>query len=306
MWWRGNPNWIPLASKFTIVTKTWYHVTYTYDGSKLCLYINGDLTDTLTVTLAKLTSSTLWYLGRDGRTGATAFQGKLNEFKLWDHALSVKEIAENYRTLILHYKLSGRDILLGTCKNITWNQLINPNNFPASGTQNGLIFASNAQEGSITFNGDCTAYTVRSINHGSVPVTQGHKYVFKGCPPGGVNPDNSTIGTYDYRISYNDGGTKYLSDFGNGLLWTSTITGTINVYVRFAKNSHNTNVTFYPKVFDLTLMFGSGNEPDLKTFLEMFPYNYYPYDSGTIKNLSEPILDLSGYNRDVNETVGNI
>ena len=47
---------------------------------------------------------------------------------------------------------------------------------------------------------------------------------------------------------------------------------------------------------DLTQMFGSGNEPTLEEFKLMFSLPYYPYDAGTVKDLTLPITDCSGYN----------
>jgi hypothetical protein len=49
----------------------------------------------------------VYYLGRDSRTGTTAFNGRLNDFRIYDHALSEKEVKEIAKGLILHYKLDN-------------------------------------------------------------------------------------------------------------------------------------------------------------------------------------------------------
>jgi hypothetical protein len=50
-----------------------------------------------------------YYLGNDGRsdTTSTSFKGYLNDFRIYDHCLSQKEIDDIYHTLILHYPLKG-------------------------------------------------------------------------------------------------------------------------------------------------------------------------------------------------------
>lgn len=50
-------------------------------------------------------------------------------------------------------------------------------------------------------------------------------------------------------------------------------------------------------IFDLTEMFGAGNEPSLKDFFGMFPNLNYPYDVGTTMSFVEPVPDSSGYER---------
>jgi hypothetical protein len=56
-------------------------------------------------------------------------------------------------------------------------------------------------------------------------------------------------------------------------------------------------------------MFGSGNEPTKEEFDAMFPLHYYPYDAGTVKNLTLPIPDISGNHYDLiangNPTLSN-
>jgi hypothetical protein len=54
-----------------------------------------------------ISSGVIYYLGRDARTGATAFNGKLNDVRIYDHALSAKEVEEIAKGLVLHYKLDN-------------------------------------------------------------------------------------------------------------------------------------------------------------------------------------------------------
>lgn len=51
-------------------------------------------------------------------------------------------------------------------------------------------------------------------------------------------------------------------------------------------------------VFDLTQMFGAGNEPATAAEFEaLFPLNYYAYDSGSLLNLTATGLQTNGFNR---------
>ena len=70
------------------------------------------------------------------------------------------------------------------------------------------------------------------------------------------------------------------------------------------------NVKLQPQIFDLTAMFGSGNEPaSVEEFEKMFPADYYPYNAGeivsagvtevavgdTVHKIPEAIRNLPGY-----------
>jgi hypothetical protein len=62
----------------------------------------------------------------------------------------------------------------------------------------------------------------------------------------------------------------YASGFAAGIKVFLTANATYNFSVKF-------------NIFDLTLMFGSGNEPTtIEQFREMFPAEYYPYNSGEL------------------------
>ena len=272
-----------------VETNKWYHIALVFDNNRVGnFYINGVLKHTRNTGSFSFTGD--FDLGR-GNNGESYRQALFNDLRIYDHALSTREVKEIAKGLVLHYQLDDPEIMLSKCTNINWNQLINQNNFPASISQNGVTGVVNKENGSITLNGDCTAYNVISIGHSAVSVTSGHKYVFKGCPTDGSYV-GSTSGTYDYRINANG---SYLTEIGNGLLWTATYTGTMNVYIRVAQGYSCHDIVFYPKLYDLTQMFGAGNEPTLEEFLLMFPDNIYKYDAGTTKNLSKQIPDSSGY-----------
>ena len=97
----------------------WVHLAVTYDGSTIKCYQNGTLFDSITYTLTTLTSSNTYYLGRDARTGDTALNGSMNDFRFYDTCLSAKEVNEIAQGLILHYPLNGCSTCLSTLRHMT-------------------------------------------------------------------------------------------------------------------------------------------------------------------------------------------
>lgn len=107
-YWNGTPDKTFNANS-SVGINTWTHIVLVYDGNEICIYKNGvQQSDKYSGTLAaKSKTSGKFYLGRDNRTGATALNGKLNDFRIYDNALSAKEIAELAKGLVCHYTLSG-------------------------------------------------------------------------------------------------------------------------------------------------------------------------------------------------------
>ena len=105
-YWNGNPDYRATGTSAT--PNTWVHLVIVYDGTKVEFYRNGILVNTRAGTLAALNkTSGAFYLGRDSRTGGTAFGGKINDFRVYDECLSPKQIKEISKGLVAHYKLTG-------------------------------------------------------------------------------------------------------------------------------------------------------------------------------------------------------
>ena len=103
--WRGNPDWGSTTAK--IETGKWSHISITYSGSETKIYVNGVLKDTRVGILTTLSKTNdVFMLGRDVRSGdSTPLIGKMNDFRIYDHCLSQKEVSEIAKGLVLHYKL---------------------------------------------------------------------------------------------------------------------------------------------------------------------------------------------------------
>lgn len=103
-YWAASPD---TTGQIFAALNTWSHLAVVYDGTKICFYMNGELKTTYNGTLAtKNKTSGLFYLGRDSRTGTTAFNGRLNDFRIYDHCLSPLEVKHISQGLILHYPLN--------------------------------------------------------------------------------------------------------------------------------------------------------------------------------------------------------
>jgi len=94
---------------YILPLQTWVHLSYIVDldAKKISLYVNGVLHNSLNITTITgdlsmvINSNNLW-LGRF-RTVTTYFDGFLNDVRIYNHALSQKEINELAKAKILHY-----------------------------------------------------------------------------------------------------------------------------------------------------------------------------------------------------------
>ena len=109
VYWQGNPDYV--ASNFTIPNQEWFHIAMIIkDGNCYC-YKNGEKVAERTssdMTPAKLSRTWVYaQLGRDARTGTTVLNGKMNDFRWYDHALSPMEVKQISQGLVLHYPLDN-------------------------------------------------------------------------------------------------------------------------------------------------------------------------------------------------------
>ena len=94
---------------FTLTVGKWTHVIMTADGQNVRFYIDGKLVKTTSQTSTVSTglfNRDYFYIGsRDGSGGI--YSANLNDFRLYDHCLSAKEVKELAKGLVLHYRLAG-------------------------------------------------------------------------------------------------------------------------------------------------------------------------------------------------------
>lgn len=67
------------------------------------------------------------------------------------------------------------------------------------------------------------------------------------------------------------------------------------------------NVKLQPQIFDLTQMFGAGNEPStVEEFEKMFPADYYPYNAGEVVSAVVTDVTVGDTARQIPEAIRNL
>jgi hypothetical protein len=95
----GN-QWVNLFSSTVLASKRWYHLAGTYDGSSLRIYINGKLEGTTSFTGAIRPTGLNARIGCQNYNGDTVrflANGRIDELKVYNYALSGADIAADYK-----------------------------------------------------------------------------------------------------------------------------------------------------------------------------------------------------------------
>ena len=111
-----------------ITLNTWYHLTFTYANGHCKIYVNGqntkDYTTTIVPNFAGITSGIIGACNNGSNYQTNCL---MNDFRIYDHALSDKEVEEIAKGLVLHYKLDndglGNKNILPISMNLTkWSK----------------------------------------------------------------------------------------------------------------------------------------------------------------------------------------
>ena len=156
-------------------------------------------------------------------------------------------------------------------RSIMWNQLVKP--VPTVVTQAGVKFTF-SNDGIITLNGTATT-TGYAVSLQSVKNQKGHKYLMVANPLSGVyGKDQLQFSSQSYGQDSTGHGTIITNESSNEKWYY-----TLYVYEGVTYD----NVKLQPQIYDLTAMFGSGNEPTtVEEFEKIFPADYYPYNAGEV------------------------
>ena len=171
-----------------------------------------------------------------------------------------------------------------TGKSIEWNQMLDRSKYPTTTTVNGVTFKNNG-DGSITVNGTATDLSVFLLFNYTDSLISEHKYLIFGSPNDAS--DKAYIQCYD-NINL-----EWLKDTGGGgiAIFPKQVVspnGSPRIRIRIAGGYTANNLVFKPQFFDLTQMFGAGNEPATpEEFWSYFETNKI-YLKNIYRNVSGP------------------
>ena len=168
-------------------------------------------------------------------------------------------------------------------KTIVWNQLADET-YGKSVTR-GNVTITNNKDGSYTvFTNGAATETVEAGVYFLKPNRGAGKYYLKGSPSNGEEIGYKLCGIYIWKSENGK------ADYGNGVIIDDNIFLNNSDIVSIKVNEGtiiSTPIVFKPQLFNLTKMFGAGNEPSTaEEFEAMFPEDYYPYNEGTLLSMS--------------------
>lgn len=165
----NSPEGISTASRILIQNyNEWHHVAVSYNGGKLYSYIDGKLTYTDTGLGGYLTSS--FWIGESPITGA------MNDLRIYDECLSVKQIKEISKGLVLHYPLNSgygnENLIIGSGKYTKNTPLVRTRNAVNGWQKESTLYTETIEAGT---------YTLQAKTDGNW-----HNH---SIPSGGYSPD---------------------------------------------------------------------------------------------------------------------
>jgi hypothetical protein len=216
------------SSSVSFIINTWYHCVHTYDGTIQKLYLNGNLLNSMSTSgsIAYDVNNTLVTIGSDFQgvgynSGVGWFlNGKLAQVRIYDRALSLDEINQNYNSTKKRYSPeenivtdrlicnldTGNTRSYSLANGVVWND-ISGNSYTAALTNSPAYSTLNG--GYFTFDGSNDYAPISTI-----PATfwTGGSWSVEFC----IYSNNPTSG--DYGILGTDGQVHFLIRGGSACL----------------------------------------------------------------------------------------
>lgn len=286
---RGSSSSLGYTLSGNFQVGTWYHLAATYNGTTTTLYLNGSSVNSGSVGSTK---SALNYTigGRSANTNGTSTTSgasfPVNDVRIYDHCLTASEVKEISKGLVAHYTLGSSDAGFSIAAKY---QLVPPLNKTET-TSGNVTYSNNGYV--INVSGSVTNTSTYLQWTDNTQFIAGHKYYFRYVGDSSIT-SKSNFGTSGYSnwTGSPHSGTKVA---------TCNTTYSNKFCITFGSGTSGTvSGTVYCSCYDLTAMFGSGNEPTASTVDVLFPFKFCPINS----NL--PVYDSSGYSRNltINGTV---
>lgn len=167
-------------------------------------------------------------------------------------------------------------------KSVVWNQLLDYTKAPKTTTDNGITYTNN-MDGTFTATGTAgdSGYSYIGI---PVNVVAKHIYLSMSTQAGSVGKSylaGEAISTNAY-------------DRGNGAIASAKTTGVAYLVVQYYEAGQTVaGEIAKPQLYDLTQIFGAGNEPTIEQFKKLFAQKIYPYNAGEIISSTTASIDLT-------------
>jgi hypothetical protein len=270
---------------------TWRHVTLVGDGINLKTYVDGVLEDTRMqpedINFTYATDNAL-LIGKMtyGYTGATTyfpFNGRINDVRIYNHALSDNEIKEIAKTKVLHYTFND---FQEPTENLVQNPLFYSGTNWALATNGTGNFSTEGKWGKITVTDSGSYYylyqNLTRTTFANQPVTFSVKF------------KNNSIGTVALRLVMFEGGSApqqpmtYIELDGTG----GEIIASVTAVHTLDSNALRLDIltgSYYSSVTDTSIEFTEAQLEE-KDHLTPFTENFR----------SGEIYDSSGYGNDAN------
>lgn len=254
----SSRTWGDYKGTTNISAGTWYHIGFTYNGSQIKIYVNGRLDATHNYS-GQSNPADYVHVGswaRDGLLSApTIFPhyhqiGRINDFRIYDHVLSPKEIKLLSQGLVAHYQLKGMgktNYLKGSGQFTKNNPLIRNANdvshmYDSYIYHNGVLSATLTTSGIYTFSIECDGNPTGHPTSG----TNGSQRLFS------LWLQNQSSGTHYHVVVSKGADGRYYSTF-------DLPAGTYNVRTNLYAAD---NVNYTIKFWDMKLTFGEYDPND--------------------------------------------
>lgn len=182
-------------------------------------------------------------------------------------------------------------------KSVVWNQLISQ----LEETTIASVTGTKLTDKTLQISGTSTSTVFLKIIPAQTAII-GHKYLFHSHAS-----DTAELSSLNGFYNNESETSKRFYEYGKGTIFTNADNA---IEIRLRLNADVTvNFQITPQLYDLTTMFGAGNEPStVDEFEKMFPAEYYPYNAGDIisagtesvveqgKNLWDEVWEIGSIN----------
>lgn len=158
---------------YTLNLDTWYHITIVLNGTTIKKYINGGLQETFTIPTSYANN---YYFTGTMTLGDVSMYVSLADVRIYDECLSVKQIKEISKGLVLHYPLNSgygnENLIIGSGKYTKNTPLVRTRNAVDGWQKESTLYTDTIEAGT---------YTLQAKTDGNW-----HNH---STPSGGYSPD---------------------------------------------------------------------------------------------------------------------